>query len=136
MTQTEKVIMKWLIDQMSTLSASEKNMIIKGEGKLSILSKKPKPVRSHLKSRLINGKSTLEFDEISIKLFNASSREEARQIISDSNLSRSDLERLIRKLDLPFNKSFNNERLIDVIVERTVGFRINSSVIQGKLLEE
>jgi hypothetical protein len=130
MTATDKAIVNWLLDQMGALTADEKNLIISGDAKLRVLRKGMRGASIKVKAKQLG--LAKDFDFIVAQLKNIDSREQAYGILNASCLNKSDLEKIIRLLDLPYNKSFPNERLLDMIVERTVGYRINSRVIQGK----
>jgi hypothetical protein len=67
-------------------------------------------------------------------LKSAETREQAQQIIEEAKLTREDLARLAKALDLPIRRTEDSDRVIEKVIERTVGFRLRSQAIHGKPL--
>lgn len=65
------------------------------------------------------------------RLQNATSREEGSQYIEIAGFSRRELEALARSVDVPVRKDMRAPDLEDLIVNMTVGGRLNSRAIRG-----
>ncbi len=63
----------------------------------------------------------------------ARTRDEAESVLEREEISKSMLERVARELDLPVLRSDSVDRLRQKIVEASVGYRINSEAIQGRV---
>ena len=77
-------------------------------------------------------KSEHDISSIIDKLNLKTSREDAESFLKSNDLKRSDYEIILKKLDLPFLKKDNISKLIDKIVEGTIGFKLRSQAIQDK----
>lgn len=60
-------------------------------------------------------------------------RGQAREMIDSALRTKNDLYQLARLLDIPILKNATSEHMKDRLVEATVGFRIRSAAVQGKL---
>ncbi|MCY1227086.1 hypothetical protein D3C87_297870 [compost metagenome] len=76
--------------------------------------------------------AAISADEVISFLNTISDRDEAIKYLDGLNLQRLSLEDILRKLDFPFTKKDNLEKLKQKIVEATIGFRLRSNAIQGK----
>jgi hypothetical protein len=65
------------------------------------------------------------------KLQSLSSRDEGNALLSSASLTRRELEKLGRLLGTPILKTDNMERLMDRIIEASIGFRLSSAAIRG-----
>ncbi len=66
-------------------------------------------------------------------LIQSSNRQEAYDVLEKQCPHKKDLEAIARKLDVPFSKKDKIADLRDRIVETTVGAKIRSQAIQGKM---
>ena len=76
--------------------------------------------------------NTISVDEVISFLNTISDRDEAVKYLDGLNVQRLSLEDILRKLDYPFTKKDNLEKLKQKIIEATIGFRLRSNAIQGK----
>ena len=73
--------------------------------------------------------SEVNVDEIASKLRSFDTREEGELLLNDLSLKRVDYERLIRFLDLPFNKKDNLAKMKEKVLEGTIGYRLRSRAV-------
>jgi len=59
------------------------------------------------------------------------SREEGRRLLAKADLTKKELEKLARLMDLPVLREDDAERLRQKIVEQSIGARLNSLAIRG-----
>lgn len=76
-------------------------------------------------------KSALNVEETVESLIAAKSRDEAEHRLDEGELRRADLEAILRHLDLPVRKTDKVERIKEMIVNATVGARLDSHAIRG-----
>ena len=80
---------------------------------------------------LIDAKiSNIDPDEIINALEKLSNRESGEEYIKNKLITRLDYEAVVKKLDIPYNKKDNINKLRDKIIEGTIGFRLRSQAIQ------
>lgn len=72
--------------------------------------------------------------EITNYLYTIEDRDEGAKFLELKCNNRSELEDIIRSLDVPFQKKDSVEKLKDKIIERTIGFRLRSKAIQGNTI--
>ena len=70
---------------------------------------------------------------VSVVLKGVDSREQAKVEIQNSEFSRKELEQLARSLNVPVRKDMKVNEVIDLIVNMTVGGRLNSKAIRGNV---
>ncbi len=70
--------------------------------------------------------------EIAAQLRALPSRDEGQKLIEGLSLTRSELERLARSMNLPVSKQDDIERLRQKIIESTIGSRLASQAIRGE----
>lgn len=76
----------------------------------------------------------LDIGMIVEKLKSLNTREETNEYLNLLALKRDSLERIIRELDLPYNKKDRIDKMKEKIVEGIVGFRLRSEAIQSNSL--
>jgi hypothetical protein len=74
----------------------------------------------------------LDYSKLRDELRAAESTEAGFAILDDARLSRSELERMARSLDLPVLKQDSILRLVEKIVEALIGSRLNSRAVRGR----
>ena len=72
-----------------------------------------------------------DIDLIILNLYKINNRQEGIAYLASKCSSKIDFENIVKKLDLPFQKKDNTEKLVYKIIERTIGFRLRSEAIQG-----
>lgn len=80
-------------------------------------------------------KKSFELKEIKSKLENSTSREESSSILLGLDLTVVELGKIAKELDIPFRKGEKKEQLVERIVEKTVGFKLNSEAVRGNSAE-
>lgn len=78
-----------------------------------------------------NKNSSVDVDYIIHEFPKMKTRKEGEEYLLSRKLKRLDLEIILRKLDIPFQKKDSIEKLRDKIIEGTIGFRLRSQAIQG-----
>ena len=74
--------------------------------------------------------SNIDPDEIINALEKLSTRESGEEYLKNKLITRLDYEAVVKKLDIPYNKKDNINKLRDKIIEGTIGFRLRSQAIQ------
>lgn len=74
----------------------------------------------------------IDFDDIQRNLSAAESTEAGFKILDKVRLSRAELEKMARSLDLPVMKQDSVGRLEEKIVEALIGSRLNSRAVRGR----
>ena len=82
-------------------------------------------------SRNLDMKIQVDENTVIEKLYSFNSRAEGETNLNSTCNNRNAFEKVARKLDLPFQKKDNIEKLTSKIIERTIGFRLRSQAIQG-----
>lgn len=70
--------------------------------------------------------------ELVAKLRDLRSREDGLALLRTMRLNRRELEELARLMDLPVLRDDGSERLVQKIVEESIGARLNSEAIRGQ----
>ncbi|MGA6118714.1 hypothetical protein [Sphingobacterium anhuiense] len=87
------------------------------------------------KQRFVKSKEFLftdeEIDNIIEKLGSIEKREDGIIYLNGLNLGRLDVERILKKLDLPTMKKDTIQQLFDKIIENTIGYKLRSKAIQN-----
>lgn len=119
-------LIRHIAKELQALTPEQRLAIADGSAKLKLVVeaptlKKEMPIVTSVKT-----------DELRSKLEQCKSRDEARAILGELKMSKKELQRVSRELDLPVPRDDDTERLVDRIVESVVGFRLRSMAIQGK----
>lgn len=112
---------------VETLSEEDKAALISGEASLRVsVESKTRPRRSP--------QPTDDTDIIALRtrLDSCQSRDDAERIIEEMSFSKAALRQITKAFELPYTKDDSVSRLVERIVESTVGFRLRSQAIQGK----
>lgn len=76
-------------------------------------------------------KKSFDLKEVKSKLEKSTSREDSSSFLLSLDLTVVELGKLAKELDIPFRKGENKEQVVERIVEKTVGFRLNSEAVRG-----
>jgi hypothetical protein len=76
--------------------------------------------------------NSMDINSIVTALFKIHNREEGERYLLSKCSSKIELERVAKKLDIPFQKKDSMQKLKNKIIERTIGFRLRSQAIQGE----
>ncbi|MGE8534832.1 MAG: hypothetical protein ACN6OJ_09645 [Chryseobacterium sp.] len=74
-----------------------------------------------------------EIEKIINKLGSVEKREDGINYIETLNLTRIDIENILKKLDTHFTKKDSIQRLKEKLIESTIGFKLRSEAIQKKV---
>jgi hypothetical protein len=88
--------------------------------------------RRQAKTRARGAVSDVAGQEICRKLESLQNREDAARLLKSQDLSKTDLRRIAKALDVSYQKDDTTDRLTDKIVEATIGFKLRSEAIQGR----
>jgi hypothetical protein len=113
--------------ELQALTLEQRLAIADGTAKLKLVVETPPP------KKVIAVATSVNADELRAKLEECKSRDDARTVLGKLNMSKKELQRVSRELDLPVSRDDDSERLVDRIVESVVGFRWRSMAIQGKV---
>lgn len=120
-------LLRVVAKDVQALNEDHRKQIKEGTARLRLV------VEPRLSGKKSERSSASEIDTAAIQsqLGECKSREEAAEVLRSSGLSKANLQKLTRAMDLPYQKDDNMERLVDRIVESAVGFRLRSQAIQG-----
>lgn len=119
-----------LTRQIQALDGEEFDKFLAGELKLEIrISEKSRPARRGKRKQLSIG----ELERLQGALRETDTRERAQELIDDSLHTKEELFQFARVLDIPVPKAAPVGHLKARLIEATVGFRIRSAAVQGKL---
>jgi hypothetical protein len=122
-------LLRVIAEFLDTLTPSEMNALANGRAFLSIEGRKrKKTVRAPRKSL---PPKPHELDAAIERLSALDSREAGREFLLNHYSTRTDLELLARRADLPVQKRDNIDALRSRIIESTIGYRLRSQAIQG-----
>lgn len=127
-----KEIIKF-INFLDSLKDEEKKKIEKGELVIEFMLT-PKTLVNNPNN--FNGIDNFNEMEVINMLESMASNEEGTSYLERMDLRRAQLERILKKLDSPYDKKDNIARLISKIIEATIGFRLRSQAIQGATATE
>jgi len=122
------ILLRQVAKAVESLTEDEKSALVSGEASLRV------SVESKARPRRVQP-PTDETDIFTLRerLVSCQTREEAERIIEELSLSKTALRQIARALELPHQKDDSVSRLVERIVESTVGFRLRSQAIQGKV---
>jgi hypothetical protein len=105
----------------------KKEVIIKFN--LELNSKQNKTIKKY---KALKIKVPIDIDLIIAELYKMNNRSEGENYLLSKCTNRVDWERITKKLDVPFQRKDNIDKLKNKIIERTIGFRLRSQAIQGE----
>lgn len=120
-------IFEQLAKKVQGFSNDDIARIEKGNFKISIVMP-----TTHSVSKI---KKLPDIAELMIKLENSTSRTASFEILVTSGLTVTELGKLSKKLEIPYTKGIKKEQLINKIIEKTIGFRLNSEAVRGRISE-
>lgn len=130
MPQMDSILLKEVSKFITFLDklSDEEKLALK-DGELKIMYSTSKGVN-------ISGKKedNIDVDSIIERLKTLTTREETYGYLNMLALKRENLEKIIRKLDLPYNKKDRIDKMKEKIVEGIVGYRLRSEAIQSNPL--
>ncbi|OFX31054.1 MAG: hypothetical protein A2X08_18310 [Bacteroidetes bacterium GWA2_32_17] len=88
--------------------------------------------KTNKKPKELTLKAPIEVDLIISELYKINNRIEGENLLLSKCTKRFEWESVLKKLDVPFQKRDNIEKLKNKIIERTIGFRLRSQAIQGE----
>lgn len=119
-------LLRQVAKELQALTPEQRLAIADGSAKLKLVVEAPPPKKE------VAVATSVKTDELRAKLEECKSRDEARAVLGELKMSKKELQRVSRELDLPVPRDDDTERLVDRIVESVVGFRLRSMAIQGK----
>ena len=119
-----------LARQMQAMDDAEFEKILSGDLKIEVRVAGGSQEQKRRKKRTPSPEDTARLCNA---LRRTNTREQARELIDNALHTRDQLLELARALDIPVPKTVNMEHLKTRLVEATVGFRIRSAAVQGKL---
>jgi hypothetical protein len=122
-----------LAKQLKNLTEQQVQDVLNGNSKLSlVVIEKQKSTQG---SQPPTSEST-EFEEITHYLKQLDSRESGLNYLQKNRLTKDYLQKLARFIDIPIQRTETKEKLLQRIIEATIGYRLNSQAIQGSLSNE
>ena len=119
-----------LARQLGRMDSTTFEKVLSGEFRVEVrVAEDSKTRRPGKKSQIADKK----FVGLRDALRKTETREQAREMIDRALRTKDDLYQLARLLDIPALKNATSEHLKDRLVEATIGFRIRSAAVQGKL---
>ena len=116
---------------LSEMTDEEYQSMLKGQGKLSYsFASKTNKIKEGFREE------AMDINMIANKLVEFDGREEAAMYLAQTSILKADLIRLSAELDIFINKSDSKERIIEKIVEATVGVKMRSKAIQDTQLKQ
>ena len=121
-------LLRQVAKAVESLTEDEKSVLASGEAtlRLSVETKtRPRRVQPSI--------GEIDTSALHERLASCESREEAERIIKEMSLTKASLQQITKAFELPNQKDDTTSKLIERIVESTVGFRLRSQAIQGKV---
>ena len=122
-------LLRLLADLIERSPTSEVDALLSGHSRLQIVGG-PGNERRHPSSRRLARESG-ELHDIIHRLQALESREEGMHLLQGANLTKKELEAAARLMDLPVIREDDSERLMQKMVEASIGARLNSRAIRG-----
>lgn len=120
-------LLRRLAECVEHSSADAVDELIAGRARLQIVgASKERPLRTRRDER-----DEMDWFKIADRLKAFGSRDAGEHFIDELALTRMDLERLARAMDLPVAKNDNLTRLREKIIESSIGSRLASLAIRG-----
>lgn len=114
---------------VSSLSQADLEALASGKARLTVTQSSSNQIDIPFDRTLDTEK---KFDRLRIELSSAETTESGFSILKEERLTRVELERLARSLDLLVIKRDSAERLEEKIIEALVGSRLNSRAVRGR----
>jgi hypothetical protein len=125
-------LLRRLAETVEHYSVEELESLLSGRAEHSILNGLDRVRRKRDSASTYPSESRQnEFREIVTQLRGLTSRNEGLSLLRELNLSKKDLERIARLMDLPVLREDDAEKLRHKIVEQSIGATLNSQAIRG-----
>ena len=122
-------ILRSLADCIESSSGEEISGLLAGRLRLRITPERGDEIQKRKPKRPLS--TARNWVEIADQMRALPSREAGQRFIEGLTPSRTDLEHLARAMDLPISKQDNTERLLQKIIESSIGSRLSSQAIRG-----
>ncbi|HBJ38365.1 MAG TPA: hypothetical protein DDZ51_27155 [Planctomycetaceae bacterium] len=119
-------LLRLVAKELQSLTPEQRQAIAEGTAKLKLT------VETASTKKEVAAIASVKTDELRLRLEECKSRDEARSILQELKLSKKELQRISRELELPVPRDDDSERLMDRLIESIIGFRLRSIAIQGK----
>ena len=123
-------LLRNLADLVEKSTVNEINALLQGKSELRIVEIESTSHRKDSKNHQAELKFT--YSEIVENLNSLTTREVGRDLLVSVFPTKTSLEKFVRFLDLPVNRTDSLDNLLDKIVESEIGARLRSSAVQGK----
>jgi hypothetical protein len=128
---TALAVLKAVTKFISTINEDDAEALASGTASLTLARAKKSSGQAELE--MDDPKTgTRNYDHLRDDLSAATSTDAGAAILHDAQLSRSELERLARLLDLPVMKQDSVGRLEEKVIEALIGSRLNSRAVRGR----
>jgi hypothetical protein len=128
--RTVAKLLRELADTIGSLNDDEFAQCARGELHVRLAKSGSRPKG---KFKAIPDQHAASVQQIAARLQVLPDRESVRQLLRETCKTKSCLEQLARVLDLPVRREDTVESLSEKVVEATIGFRLRSEAIRGKL---
>lgn len=128
MSEVEKsaAILREVANFLRALTHEQVDELARGDARI-ILARRNTSAR---KQRVSQDQS-VDLDGVRATLQEMDTRDEGQAFLDRIKLPRSALQILATSMDMPVNKSDTVEKLKDLVIEATIGFRLRSNAIRG-----
>lgn len=123
-------LLRQMASTLERASPADVDALLHGRAELAISSRENRrPVKSE--SAEDRRASSARLDDLASQLKMLTSRDEGRNLLDRAKLTKKELERLARLMDLPVLREDDAEKLRQRILEHSIGARLNSQAIRG-----
>lgn len=126
--RTAATILRRLAELLERSSPQEVHALLKGVSRLTVAERTGSKQRPG-KRRVL---AIADLPALAGQLRERTTREEGLALLEEREMSKAELERLARVMDLPVTRDDNAEKLRDRIIEAAIGFRLRSQAIRGE----
>ncbi|MFX3645935.1 MAG: hypothetical protein ACE3K2_15175 [Paenibacillus sp.] len=123
--------LKAITDVVAEMNEKEYEELLSGNGKFEYLAKD-----SHISTKQLDKPIDPFLIDAVNKLNEFNDRNGAEEFLLQKNITKNDLSKISSMLDIYVNKSDAKEKIIDKIIESTVGARIRSQAIKDTKLKK
>jgi hypothetical protein len=124
-------ILKIVAKFISTMSQQDLRDLASGVATLKLV-RRERPARQVEMAIGAPGNTVPYYEKLRDELGSVESTIDGHRILRDAQLTRSELEKFARSLDLPVTKKDSIARLEEKIVESLIGSRLNSRAVRGR----
>lgn len=122
-------VLRLMTKLMSTMTAEELEALASGNARLTIIHKSG--IKSPISSD-INTSPAVDLEQLKSQLSVAETTDAGFSILNEAKLTRIELGKVARSLDLPVLKQDSVRRLEEKIIEALIGSRLNSRAVRGR----